>query len=141
MKIKDIRIDSPGSAISESDISDLESNVGFALPSDYCQFLRKHNGGQPMPYSVEIVDFDQSPTDVQVFFGINRIENTSNISWNLAELSERLNGVGLPIACDSGGALFVLKSNESVVYLLPFEDDSTMYFVADSFSEFVNMLS
>ena len=135
-----LRIDNLGSAILDKDLNELEANTGFPLPPDYREFLLKFNGGQPTPYEIEIDGLDESPTDVQVFFGIGRSEKTSNIAWNWAELSERLEDVGLPIASDSGGALFVLRRDNSVVYLLPFEENGSRYVVATSFSDFVGKL-
>jgi len=139
--MKNFQIENPGLSISDKDITELEEMAGFPLPSDYREFLRKYNGGQPTPDLVEIDGFEESPTDIQVFFGINRSEKTSNISWNLLELGETLNSIGLPIACDSGGAIFAIKRDQSVLYILPFEDESTIYSVADTFSDFLKKLS
>ncbi|WP_437954153.1 SMI1/KNR4 family protein [Sorangium sp. So ce296] len=46
--------------------------------------------------------------DVQVFFGIGRSVESSDLGWNLTTLAERLEEGLLPIAADSGGNVFCL---------------------------------
>ena len=136
MKNKGIILDGVGPKIIENNIYKLESSIGFTLSSDYREFLLKYNGGQPTLNEVKIHDFPQSPTDVQVFFGINRSVKTSDICWYVSEFPDIITRIGVPIACDSGGALFILSPNKSVVYLLPFDHESKVYAVASTFSVF-----
>ncbi len=137
---KQIRIENRGAVVLEKDIEELEELVGFTLPSDYRKFLMEFNGGQPYPNSIKIIGLDTSPTDIQTLFGIRRSEKTSNIIWNLSVLSSSIEFIGIPIACDSGGAIFWLKSDYSVSYVLPFGDFPQTYVAADSFAGLLDAL-
>lgn len=98
-----------GPVLAEADITELQARVGMPLPPPYRRFLLTHNGGVPAPNTVDIQGFDQSPTDVQEFFGVGLPIASSRLDWNLDTLRERLRGSLVPIGCDSGGNLFALS--------------------------------
>jgi hypothetical protein len=85
------------------------------------------------------------PIDVQVFFGIGREVDTSNLAWNLAFIGERCpNHQVLPIACDSGGNLFCLEIKDGIAAKVVYCDldgpECVFYKVASSFESFLKSL-
>lgn len=138
-------IENGGPKIGASDIAPLEAELGAVLPHSYRQFLMKSNGGAPTPDTIDIPGAECSPTDVQVFFGIGRTVESSDLSWNFALVGQRCPGLhALPIACDSGGNLFCLKfegdAAAKVIYCDLDDPDCATYEVAASFDEFVAKL-
>lgn len=135
-------IDNVGPKIGALDIVPIEVELGAVLPDAYRQFLLRSNGGTPTPDTIDVPGADGSPTDVQVFFGIGRSVESSDLTWNLALVAERCPGLrALPIACDSGGNLFCLKFERDaaakVIYCDLGDPDCAPYEVAASFDEFV----
>ena len=99
----------------------------------------------PIPDTVDVSGAPGTPTDVQVFFGIARPVESSDLSWNLSLLSERcVDFPALPIACNSGGNLFCLKIERGVatevIYCDLDDPDCVSYAVAPSFEEFIAKL-
>ncbi|WP_437631955.1 SMI1/KNR4 family protein [Sorangium sp. So ce854] len=101
-------IENHGPRISDADISSLEERLGAVLPEEYRRFLLEFNGGSPTPDTVDVEGLPGASADVQVFFGIGRSIESSNLDWNLAALAERLEAGMIPIAADSGGNVFCL---------------------------------
>ncbi|MGK3998678.1 SMI1/KNR4 family protein [Sorangium sp. So ce1024] len=101
-------IENHGPRISDNDIANFEERLGAVLPEDYRRFLLEFNGGSPTPDTVNIEGLPGAYADVQTFFGIGRTIESSNLDWNLATLTERLEAGMLPIAVDSGGNVFCL---------------------------------
>ena len=135
-------IENAGPEFSPQDIEAIESKLDARLPDDYRYFLSQYNGGTPTPDTVDVPDAPGSPTDVQVFFGIGRRVESSNLYWNLSLIDDRCPSHHvLPIACDSGGNLFCLKIERgiaaAVVYCDLDSSNSTLYAVAPSFGEFL----
>ncbi|THF66564.1 SMI1/KNR4 family protein [Pseudothauera nasutitermitis] len=136
-----------GPSISMEQINDLEKKLDFGLPKDYKEFILCHNGGVP-PADRNIIDipnFNESPVDVQVFFGINQSINSSNIEWNLKLMKERFPDRKLiPIACDSGGNLFCFRAMEDktqgIVYCDLEGHEGKEFVVASSFMEFLEII-
>ena len=82
MLIKDV-----GPKIEARDIAALEAELGVNLPDSYREFLLLYNGGVPTPNTVDVSGLPGTPTDVQVFFGIARPVESSDLSWNLSLLA------------------------------------------------------
>lgn len=148
--MNEIAIKQPGPQITIEDIQNLEGEIGAELPKDYKSFLLRHNGGVPSPNTVNISGLPGSSTDVQVFFGIEREHQSSNLSWNFKLVKERYPGRDiLPIACDSGGSLFCLMltsenageiffcDNGNSFYNNPTKDIGSLYRVASNFEAFL----
>lgn len=138
-------IENNGPKIHARDIEALEAELAAALPNSYREFLLLYNGGTPTPDTVDVPEAPGTPTDVQVFFGIDRPVESSGLSWNLSLVGERLPGFDvLPIACDSGGNLFCLKIElgiaTEVIYCELDAADCGSYTVAPSFEEFIAKL-
>ena len=139
-----------GPKVPKTAIASLEASVGSPLPAEYREFLIASNGGVPTPDTVDIPGFPESPTDVQVLFGVGRPVETSCLEWNLRLLAERLDPELVPIACDSGGNVFCLSlrssDNGAVWYcdlqavFADFESRPQYYAVASSFESFLRKL-
>ena len=135
----------PGPMLTLQAVDSFEKELGFRLPESYRRFLLLHNGGAPTPDAIDVPGLASSPTDVQIFFGIGRNEQTSSLSWNLALISERCGSIrALQIACDSGGNLFCLSLEREpateIIYCDLDTSECARHVVAPSFQEFVARL-
>jgi hypothetical protein len=140
-----MKIENRGPKIEYRDIAAIEAELDAELPVEYHDFLLRYNGGAPTPNTVDVPNAPGMPTDVQIFFGICRSSETSNLSWNLSLISDRCpNFHVLPIACDSGGNLFCLKVGRGVAAELVYCDldspECAFYPVAPTFGKFLSSL-
>ena len=139
-----VSIDKRGRKLSEREIITIETRLGAHLPEMYRQFLWEYNGGVPTPDVIDVDGMPGSPTDVQVFFGIDRLIKSSNIDWNLATFAERIDRRLLPIACDSGNNLFCISLHGGdrgrVLYCDFTGGDAVTYLVAMDFGLFLESL-
>ena len=143
-------VEDRGPEVSETQLASLEANLGSPLPAEYREFLIASNGGVPTPDTIDIPGFPESPTDVQVLFGVGRSVESSRLEWNLRTLAERLDSGLLPIACDSGGNVFCLSlrssDNGAVLYcdlqavFADYQSKPQYYPVAPSFESFLRRL-
>lgn len=138
-------IDDAGPKIEGDDIAVFETTLRATLPADYREFLLLYNGGIPTPDTIDIPGVPGTPTDVQVFFGLERSVESSDLSWNLALVRERCPEIFvLPIACDSGENLFCLSVERGVATKVIYCDldssDCALYEVASNFEEFLTKL-
>ncbi len=142
----------PGRQLSETDIEDVEAQLGFKLPPNYRAFLKKYNGGRPEPALFPIEGMDKNPEgDIQVFFGGDREIESSNLVWNAEASSGRMPANLLPIACNGCGGLICLSlwgdDAGSVLFwdyyneqLGPNPGYENIYRIADSFEAFLESL-
>jgi SMI1-KNR4 cell-wall len=140
-----ITISNPGPQIDSGHIAEIEAIAGGNLPTSYKDFLLKNNGGIPTPDTIDIDGAPGSPTDVQVFFGVGRDVESSNLSWNIHLMGDRLQAHDfLPIACDSGGNIFCLgvskKSLKRVIYCDLSGAEATFYEMAPDFDAFLEKI-
>ena len=140
-----IEISEKGRQIGEAEVTSLEDEFGSKLPESYRRFLFLQNGGIPSPDVVDVTDAPGSPTDVQVFFGIGRDFESSDLFWNLRLFADRYPGREmLPIACDSGGNLFCLRALKNGTFDVQYcdldEPDGGLYEVAPDFDSFLNKI-
>jgi len=137
-------LDNGGPRLRENDLDDFEKDANIILPAEYRSFLLRHNGGLPSPDVIDVKGAPGSPTDVQVFFGIGRPVESSDLQWNRRTFVERLPSKWLPIARDSGGNLFCLSVSGpdagSVMYVDLDQALPGFYFVARSVDEFLDKL-
>lgn len=136
---------SQGRKLLINDILLLEDFIKEKLPNSYRNFLIENNGGEfDSMHLSYIKDLKGGASDIHLFLGIDRAINSSNIIWNLALLKESCpSNKLLPIASDSGGGLFCLSFDRpdhvSLVFVpSPFDEDFGIYFVSDSFEEFID---
>jgi hypothetical protein len=145
-----VTIEDHGPKLSESDVSELERRIGAVLPKQYRRFLLRFNGGVPTPDTVDVEGLEGTPTDVQEFFGIGLVPESSCIEWWLTTLVERLEEGLLPIAGDSGGSVYCLSLREhdrgAVLFCdlqsvaFDYEHDPEFYPVAPDFDTFLSKL-
>jgi SMI1-KNR4 cell-wall len=134
-----------GKALGAEALLELEKRLNVKLPNDYREFLLMANGGRPL---LDVIDVDGLPggsTDVQTIFGVQRAVKTSNILWNVELIEQRgFPRQLLPVACDSGGGLFCLRTSKTafgnVVYLDATTEASPVYEIASDFTGFLNLL-
>lgn len=137
-----VQIDEKGRLIQEEEVSTFELSLQIKLPDSYRRFLLAYNGGVPVPEIVDIDGMSGSPSDVQVFFGLDRGAESSNLAWNNQVFPSLLLEHGLlPIACDSGGNLFCLAvsgmEEGKVFYCAMDTEDTSIYLVAPDFAQFL----
>lgn len=140
-------MDRRGPALHATDLDLLEGELKSPLPRDYREFLLTYNGGAPTPDVIDILGFDESPTDVQIFFGVGRTIESSCIRWNLEVLSGRLTRGVVPIARDSGGNVFGLSLLTGTISYYDLDSvygdlvaTPKCYWVAPEFNSFVSRL-
>lgn len=139
-----IRIEGSGKILADVDIEDLEKTLQVNLPAQYRRFLIAYNGGVPVPDVVDVEGVPGSPTDIQVFFGIDQAIESSDLIWNWQTFSGRIPETLLPIACDSGGNLFCLSLSAGAlghVFFVDLEQESlNTYLVAEEFDTFLQKI-
>src|SRR5947207_8728809 len=140
-----IKMSNRGPQIDTGHIAEVEATVGSELPTSYKTFLLKENGGIPTPDTIDIERAPDSPTDVQVFFGIGRGVESSDLSWNIDLMSKRCPDHRLlPVACDSGGNLFCLdlfrEFTGGVMYCDLSGPHIVFYEVAPNFESFLGKI-
>ena len=134
-----------GKPLNANALSELEKRLNRKLPNDYKEFLLTANGGRPLLDVIDIEGLPGGSTDVQTIFGVDMSVAVSNILWNV-ELLERRGFPRqlVPIACDSGGGLFCMRTSESafgnVIYIDAAREATPVYEVASDFTGFLNML-
>jgi cell wall assembly regulator SMI1 len=130
-------------ALGPDQLSSFERDLGARLPNEYRRFLLSHNGARVSPNVIDIEQFDQSPVDVQEFFGIGS-NDSSDITWYLREVPDRIPPGSIPIATDSGGNLFFINLEGSdagrITYVDSFTETPRVYVVADGFDKFIDAL-
>jgi len=139
-----LHIGESGKSLADPDIEQCENRLGLSLPDQYRHFLLQHNGGLPTPDVVDVAGLSQSPTDVQVFFGIYQTISSNELDWNVHAFEGRLPKGAIPIACDYGGNLFCLQcvgaGCGSVLYVDLRQTPQCSYFIAPSFDEFLTKI-
>jgi hypothetical protein len=140
--------DSVGS-IETSTIDKLEKNLGIRLPSQYREFLKKYNGGYPIPDGFFLKDKSDG-SSIDRFLGIDVGEH-SNLEKYLVIYKGRIPKNLFPIAHDPGGNLIVIGlsgDTSDKIYFWDHEQESDDYepemsnihLIADSFEEFLGGL-
>jgi hypothetical protein len=140
-----IKISNRGPQIDIGHVTEVEAAIGRELPPSYKTFLLQENGGLPTPDTVDIEPAPGSPTDVQVFFGIDRDVKSSDLSWNVDLLRKRCpNYRLLAVARDSGGNLFCLdlfrEFSGGVMYCDLSGPHIAVYEVAPDFESFLEKI-
>ena len=133
---------------SEHEIRHFEKLIGERLPSAYREFLLGENGGRPERISLVFETEDGvSESVVNYLYTLN-----DDSAYSLAEKTEvfedRIPSTMIPIASDPFGNQFLMKLGDErgAIYFWDHEleneegdQDSNVYLIANSFSEFAKM--
>ena len=102
------RFNSLESAISESQLLEIEKEINVELPKDYKEFLLRVNVGIPKEnYLSFFVDELHEEVTLGVLLGCSENKNFSLLNWNLEYCDELPEG-SLIFATGYGGGLFVM---------------------------------
>jgi hypothetical protein len=131
----------------EVELNDFELANNIKLPKDYRDFLLQFNGGSPHPNK------SQPPsTHVTYIFGMHNGDYHASLYKHVEMFERRLPFSTFPIASDSFGNLFIMSLHSDGyghIYFWDHEGEpahqdglyvDNCYFVAYSFSEFINNL-
>ncbi len=129
--------------VTESDISVLESQIGFSLPKDYRDFLLRYNGGRPIAGTFN--------DNIEIDYFYNLV--TDNQELLLSEIFRDVPnyGYGLPIAHTLAGDLLILSAEGEVFFLDAYifcnddgefldETEDEPEYIAESFTELLESL-
>ncbi|MDR7335405.1 SMI1/KNR4 family protein [Roseateles asaccharophilus] len=103
-----MKIQNQGPEIDFATIDSLQQSLKAKLPDAYTLFLLQNNGGSPEPNVIDIPGISDSPTDVQVFFGLGSPTSSSDLLWNISLYENKVDEGYVPIGRDSGGNLFLI---------------------------------
>jgi hypothetical protein len=133
--------------LSETELIDFEQVNNIKLPVEYKQFLLNFNGGVPEPNRNLKPD-----TFVTYILGMHNGPFHTSLYKHIDMLKERLPLSTFPIGTDPFGNLFIMTlhpESYGQIYFWDHEEEPKIqdghftqncYFVANSFSEFVNNL-
>lgn len=143
-------IEEPARQLTDEDIKKLERKLAVSLPDKYKQFLLRYNGGRPVPDCFPIKGLPNNPYGgIQVFFGIDREIESSNLDEKHEVFEGRLPKELIPIASDGSGDILCLSlggENEGQVLFWDYYGElnpptfENLYFVANSFQELLDGL-
>jgi hypothetical protein len=133
---------------SVTEIAKFEREISAQLPTDYREFLLKHNGGSPKPNSFKIAD--GSTSCVNWLFGLGSVSNDHSIRKELINYHDRIPKELLPIGDDPGGNVICLSIRGKTmghVFFWDHEEEAdedptweNVHLIANSFNEFLNIL-
>jgi hypothetical protein len=128
------------------DISQLERELEVILPSDYKEFLFKHNGGHPVKNCFCSRDDDYASSSINIFIHMLLKIYYTDIVGEYGLFKDRIPVDFIPIADDPGGNLICLGvgKNFGKVYFWDHEEEAdgdfgeepsfnNMYLIADKF--------
>ena len=123
---------SAGRTVSDADLRALEKAVGIALPKDYADFLREHNGGIPTP---SLLDVGAARTvSIQLFFAVLSASASQTVAGVKAQFRDRLPAELVPIARDGAGNLLLIGAGGEIGfwdYELEADDDGAQPYYAN----------
>jgi hypothetical protein len=129
----------------DSQIAAFQSQFGVTLPSEYVAFLRHSNGGHP-----ERNSFKPAGLAEDVMWGVSRFYHLDDDRTDLEgiwgatnEWRAVISGKIVPIGDDGGGNQILLWFDKGppMVKICVHDESMRLIHVADSFSEFIDLLS
>ena len=131
-------------SISNEDILELENFIGLKFPQSYREHILRYNGGRCKPNVYSFNENGESTeSDLNVFLSLpNELkEYVLDYKINNTRIPESF----LPIAEDSGGNLICIScegKDRGKIFFWDHEreGEDNIYFIADSFDEFLNGL-
>jgi hypothetical protein len=147
--LKELRIDSYGKpnsrpAPTAEEIKEIETALGFPLPSEYIQFLMSSNGGTPR---LNVFSTDQTMTSqwaIALFYFLSNDRESLDSIWRALMIHKSVIGPKrLPIAEDGFGNQIILDFNNSqpTVMVSVHDEGFRTITVAGSFKEFIDSLT
>lgn len=139
--------------MSEVDIERFEKEIGYPLPTEYRAFLLKHNGGWPTPPNVFVTSegdkiavsfffyLEEDGDEDKYFEGLrnNYLMFTGRVPEDLLPIASCAGLVCIGLFGDNKGSIFYWdRENEADENEAPWYDN--VYWVANSFNEFINTL-
>lgn len=122
-----------GAEGSSAAVAELERKYGVLLPSEYCAFLRKYNGGFTPKTRFKI---GGAASDLRGFFG----GGSAKLNFDNVNLDSWIKGKLFPIACDSFGNYVAISLREETygkIYFYDHETENKISLICDSFSSFL----
>ena len=134
----------PRGILTTEDISKLESEFEITLPQDYKEFLLTHNGGRPeISYAEFYIEYLEEYVYLVTLYDINDVSEYSNMWPGDIPLKSIIIGRDTR----GGQLLLIADGEEDGLYYYDqaytFEqsnDDSNTYFIANTFTEFIDSL-
>lgn len=114
-----------------SDIENLESEVGGALPNSFLEFIRQHDGAEP-----ETNIFKVGGTNESGVIGFIPVREVPDERANI----ENLPPTAFPIAWAEGGNYVFIDAASGAVYFWDHEQPTPPVQMASDFAAFVEML-
>ena len=132
-------------------IAAFEKAHSLSLPPRFKEFIKKFNGGRPVPGMFPIDGFRDNPWGrIQAFFGIDSDIQSENLDSIMAELGGRIPRGILPVGCTEGDDFVCVdlrRATDLVVYWdrrsfwgTSVWNEADLYFVANSFAELLRIL-
>lgn len=151
--MRPLEMQSTGPKIDDARIRKLEESIGCKLPSSYCEFLLKYNGGAPSDSNAIFMYRPENGAStivvgVDLFLAVENPEDpccTLEYWLNLPMDDQALDGL-LHIADAAMGdeiCLGITKDNYGKMFYFDHEHhafETGLYQIANSFDEFVNGL-
>jgi len=139
-----------GDRPTEANFTTFELFIKESLPEDYKSFLRIENGGRPKPnrFSFITKDGKREESNVHYFFALHQ-GKVGSIKNNFERYKNRIVSGYIPAGIDPFGNLIILgvtEESKSRIYFWDHEKEieipsvANMFFIANSFSEFVAQL-
>lgn len=144
-----VNIEDSVGLIDTSTIDKLEKKLAITLPSQYRAFLKRYNGGYPVPDGF-LLDDKSDGSCVDRFLGIDVGEH-SNLEKYLITYKDRVPKKLFPIAHDPGGNLILIGVSGDTLGKIYFWDHeresdnyesemSNVHLIARSFEKFLEGL-
>jgi len=102
MKPSELTWSKPPIVVDDAAVERVEAALGVALPLDYREFARVHQGGTPLESDFAIEDPRQRQASVGMFLTM-ALHGSDSVVGLRAILGDRLPATVVPVAADGGG--------------------------------------
>lgn len=149
----EIQMSKTRDAVSEQQLTDIESKLDLQLPAEYKEFLLMYNGGRPKPGGFLIqVGEAKNRSLVDFFFCIKEGDIYDLVKYH-KRLKNRVPDCLLPIATDPFGNIICLSvsgPSYGKVYFWDHEEETeegeaprcdNVYLISDTFNDFLKNLT
>lgn len=137
--------------IKDDEINEIEKKLKVKFPKDYREFLLKYNGGiveKNNKNAINVKNIEENIV-IDVLFGIVEKEESDIYYWNQQMKEDMMEGAVL-IGDDIIQGFIVMfchDDNKGIYYwddaynFQNSDDENNMYWIANSFNEFIKLLS